>query len=153
MRDINDLVFTNQNDLDLIYIAKLFGELLNLIVNTIDKFGLKKRNLNKHHKDVERFYRKLDKCNCLSSTSEKLKHRFKRHKIKLFTFLNHDGIPWNNNNVEHAIKEVAKYRRNADGLYSENGLQDYLILLSISQTCSYQNTNFLEFLQSTDIII
>ncbi len=30
---------------------------------------------------------------------------------KLFTFLDYDGVPWNNNNAEHAIKHFAIFRR------------------------------------------
>jgi hypothetical protein len=40
----------------------------------------------------------------------------------LFTFLDHDGVPWNNNNAEHAVKRFADYREMADGHFSEQGL-------------------------------
>ena len=30
---------------------------------------------------------------------------------KLFTFIKYDGVPWNNNNAENAIKRFAYYRR------------------------------------------
>lgn len=116
MRDINDLIFKNQEDEDLIYIAKLYGDLLNKVVATIDKYGLKKRNLNKHKKDIEIFYEKINKYTFLSDDSIKLKKRFTKYKLKLFTFLNYDGVPWNNNNVEHAIKEFAKYRHKTNGV-------------------------------------
>lgn len=147
MRDINDLIFKNQEDLDLIYIAQLYGDLLNKIVKTIDKYGLKKRNLNKHKKDVTLFYKKIDKYNFVSGDSIKLKKRFTKYKSKLFTFLDYDGIPWNNNNVEHAIKEFAKYRHKTNGYYTEDSLQGYLTILSIKQSCTYQNTNFLDYLK------
>lgn len=148
MRDINDLIFKNPEDLDLVYIAELYGELLNKIVTTIDKYGLKKRNLNKHKKDVEMFYKKLNKYNITSSDSIKLKKRFTKYRLKLFTFLNHDGIPWNNNNVKHAIKEFAKYRHKTDGFYTKDSLQDYLVILSMYQSCTYQNINFLDYLKN-----
>jgi len=32
------------------------------------------------------------------------------------TFLSHDGVPWNNNNAEHAIKAFARLRRAIEGL-------------------------------------
>jgi hypothetical protein len=44
----------------------------------------------------------------------------------LFTFLDHDGVPWNNNNAEHAVKAFAYYRRVFDGMMGEDGLSDYL---------------------------
>jgi hypothetical protein len=66
----------------------------------------------------------------------------------MFTFLGYDGIPWNNNHAEHAIKRFAKYRRNFDGLFTAKSLEDYLVLASIFVTCEYNNVNVLNFLLS-----
>ena len=30
---------------------------------------------------------------------------------KMFTFLDHDGVPWNNTNAEHAIEAVCEVSR------------------------------------------
>jgi len=38
----------------------------------------------------------------LSAAALKLKARLDKDRDKLFTFLSRDGIPWNNNNAEHA---------------------------------------------------
>jgi len=67
--------------------------------------------------------------------------------------LDYDGVPWNNNNAEHAIKTFAMYRKMNDGTFTENGIRQYLILLSVYETCKYKDINFLEFLLSgeTDI--
>lgn len=72
---------------------------------------------------------------------------------RLFTFIKHDGVPWNNNSAEHAVKHFAHYREGADGVLSEAGLKDYLVLLSIQLTCKYKGVSFLKFLLSreTDI--
>ena len=66
----------------------------------------------------------------------------------MFTFLDHDGVPWNNNNAEHAIKRFAKYRRDADGRFTERSLQDYLVLATVFETCGFNNVNVLKFLLS-----
>jgi hypothetical protein len=66
----------------------------------------------------------------------------------LFTFLSHDGIPWNNNNAEHAIKAFARLRRAIEGLSTPKGIEEYLILLSVCQTCKYSGLDFLGFLRS-----
>ena len=71
----------------------------------------------------------------------------------LFTFLSHDGVPWNNNNAEHAIKSFAQYREVADNLLNVNGLRNYLVLLSIYQTCRYKGLSFLKFLLSKELDI
>src|SRR5205085_11957297 len=72
---------------------------------------------------------------------------------KLFTFLDHDVVPWNNNNAEHAVKGFAYYRELADNLITQVGLTQYLVLLSVYQTCKYKGVGFLKFLLSgeTDI--
>jgi hypothetical protein len=64
------------------------------------------------------------------------------YKEGLFTFLNFDEVPWNNNNAEHAIKRFAHYREITDGHLAESGLTDYLVLLSINQTCEYKGISF-----------
>jgi hypothetical protein len=66
----------------------------------------------------------------------------------MFTFLSYDGIPWNNNNAEHAIKAFTRLRRIIDGLCSPKSIDDYLVLLSICQSCKYSGVDFLDFLRS-----
>ncbi|NCC62464.1 MAG: hypothetical protein EOM12_16345 [Verrucomicrobiae bacterium] len=63
-------------------------------------------------------------------------------------FLNHDGIPWNNNNAEHSIKPFAKWRKKISKSLTKKNIEHHLILLSILQTCKYQELNFFEFLKS-----
>jgi hypothetical protein len=64
-----------------------------------------------------------------------------------------DGVPWNNNNAEHAIKSLVRLRRSIGGQSSPRGMRDYLVLLSISQTCRYRGASFLNFLRSGQIDI
>ena len=71
-----------------------------------------------------------------------------KYEKELFTFLEHDNIPWNNNNAEHAVKYVANYKRFVKGPIAEEGFKAHLILLSLWQTCSYKGINFLKFLLS-----
>lgn len=68
----------------------------------------------------------------------------------MFTFLVHDGVPWNNNNAEHAVKAFAMLRHTIAGVTSEKGIRDYLVLLSICQTCKYKEVDFLDFLRSEE---
>jgi len=62
--------------------------------------------------------------------------------------LGYDGIPWNNNNAEHAVKSFAELRQTIGGVTREKGLRDYLVLLSLCQTCRYIGLDFLDFLCS-----
>ena len=66
----------------------------------------------------------------------------------MFEFLDHDGVAWNNNYAEHAIKQFAHYRVRSDGNVNETGLDAYLILLSVYQTCKNKGVGLLGFLLS-----
>jgi RNase_H superfamily len=79
-----------------------------------------------------------------------LKKRLQKSGEKMFTFLDHDGVPWNNNNAEHAIKRFARYRRDADGRFTERTLEEYLVLASVFETCEFNNVNVLRFLLSKE---
>src|SRR5262249_3953304 len=83
-----------------------------------------------------------------SEVAEKYRKRLLKNREKLFVFLDHDDVSWHNNNAEHAIKHFAKYRMITNGQMTENGIRPYLVLLSIYQTCSYNDVSFLRFLLS-----
>jgi predicted RecB family nuclease len=148
MRDLNAAVLDLPFDEELRHVVLGFGTLLKGMVDTIDRWGLKRHFLRKHIADVERFYRQMAKCGYQSEAAVKCRERFEKNRQQLFTFLEHDGIPWNNNNAEHAIKAFARLRRIVTGWSSPKGIEDYLILLSICQTCKYMGVDFLDFLRS-----
>ncbi len=148
IRDLNEDLFKNQLNTEYKTIVTEFGKLLRKIMETINRYGLKKRHLNKHHKDIDKFYIQNINKEYESELAMKYQKRFKKYRNKLFMFLNYDGIPWNNNNAEHAIKPFAAYRRNISATFSESGLNNYLVLLSLQQTCQYRGLSFLDFLRS-----
>ena len=59
MRDFNEDLQRNPYDDEFKEIAHHFAVLLRLIVETIDRFGLKRRHLHKHHKAAMRFKGKV----------------------------------------------------------------------------------------------
>jgi predicted RecB family nuclease len=150
IRDLNEDLRKHPFDQEYKEMVQKFGALLKNIVETIDRYGLKRRFLNKHNKEVERFYKWLFKENRSSETMNKYIKRFKKNEEKLFSFLNYEGVPWNNNNAEHALKHFAVYRRRVNGTFSEKGLGAYLVLLSIYKTCKYKNLSFHKFLLSQE---
>ncbi len=150
IRDINDDLMGNPYDEEFKALAAEFGKLLRSIVDTIDKYGLKKRHLHKHKAEVARFFRDLEARVYRSELAEGYQKRLAKNEGKLFTFLDHDGVPWNNNPAEHAVKAFAYYRRVTDGMLEEGGLSDYLVLLSVHQTCKYRGVSFLKFLLSRE---
>ena len=109
---------------------------------------LKARFLRKHKPAVTRFYDALLCRRYNTELAKKAQERFKRNRARLFTFLDYDNVPWNNNNAEHAIKSFAGLRDVIEGPTTERGIRDYLVLLSIYQTCTYREIDFFEFLRS-----
>ncbi len=150
VRDIDDDLLKNPFDDDFKGIATDFGSLLKAIVQTVDRYGLKKRHLHKHKTDVRRFLASVASRKLLSELAVKLQKRFHKCGLKMFTFLDHDGVPWNNNNAEHAIKRFAKHRRNANGMFTEESLREYLIMASVLETCDFNNVSVLDFLVSKE---
>ena len=153
MRDLNDEILHNPFDQEMKSIAVGFANLLKPIVGTIDRHGLKKLHLRKHLIEVDRFFKFLDARDFKSDAALKCKQRFEKNRDTLFTFLRYDGVPWNNNNAEHAIKAFARLRDVIAGASSKKGVDEYLTLLSVAETCEYQGLDFLTFLVSgeTDI--
>ena len=150
MRDLNNDLMRNPYDVELKELAQEFALLLRPMIETIDRFGLKKRHLNKYKREVDRYYRKLAKSDAKSDIFVKYRVRFEKNRAKLFTFLDNDGVPWNNNNAEHAVKAFARIRHVLRGSSTEKGLRDYLVLLSICETCKARGINFFKFLRSRE---
>jgi transposase len=148
IRDLNDDVLKHPYNEELKWLTLAFTVLHKPMVETIDRYGLKSRFLRKHLSAVDRFYRQISDVPLQSETAIEVKDRLEKNRDKLFTFLIFDGIPWNNNNAEHAVKPFAALRRIIEGITSEKGIRDYLVLLSICETCKYMGLDFLDFLRS-----
>jgi hypothetical protein len=153
IRDLNQDFFQNQFNDELKNMVSEFGNLLRKVIDTVDNYGLRKRHLNKHLKDVEAFYEEIVDREYKAELAVSYKNRFIKNRDKLFTFLSYDGIPWNNNNAEHAIKSFAYHRRDANGCFTESSVCEHLKLLSMQQTCNYRGINFLDFLRSQETSI
>jgi predicted RecB family nuclease len=148
MRDVNDDLFHNPFDEELKQVAQKLVGVLKPLIATIDKYGLKRHFLHKHKKDVDGYFEYLAVQKFQSELARHYQKRVDKYKEKLFTFLDHDGVPWNNNNAEVAVKRFASRRKLMGASFTEKGIQDYLVFLSIHQTCRNKNVSFLRFLLS-----
>lgn len=153
IRDLNDDFFKQPFNGELESIVLEFSELLKSIIETVDRFGLKSRYLAKHKKHVDRFNRSISGRKFSTEVAIKYQKRFNKYANKLFTFLDYDNVPWNNNNAEHAIKPFAMLRHVFRGLSTPKGIREYLVLLSVEETCKYRGISFLDFLRSGELDI
>jgi predicted RecB family nuclease len=148
MRDLNDDLLQHPFDEELKELARRYTLTLKPMVETIDKHGLRTKFLSKHKRDAEAFLNWVAKQEVTSEVAQGYKSRIEKYGARLFTFLDHDGIPWNNNNAENALKLVASRRRLFGTSVSEAGLKDYLVFLSIYQTLRRKGISLLRFLLS-----
>src|SRR5262249_28778116 len=144
MRDINEDLLKHPFNDEVTFVAKRFGTLLRGIVETIDRYGLKKFHLAKHNRSAERFFTDVATLQCSTEVGSALKKRIEKNKDKLFTFLGYDGVPWNNNNAEHAVRAFTRLR-NGMATSTAKGTTDYCILLSLQQTLRCRGIGFLDF--------
>ena len=152
-RDLNEDLSKQPFNEEMRELAQDFTNLLKPIIDSVDRFGLRAYHLRKHKHSVNRFYEALSQRDYQTEVAAGYKKRFERNTGKLFTFLDHDGVPCNNNNAEHAIKAFVRLRSSIGGKSSPKGIRDYLVLLSISETCKCKEVNFLHFLQSGQVDI
>jgi Transposase IS66 family. len=147
IRDLNDDLWKNPFNAEYERFVMAVRDLFVPIFKDVERYGLKVRNLRKHRKRTDRFYG--DAVNTLSGQEivAKYQKRFQRHRDAMFTFLDDDDIPWNNNTAERALRHLAVQRKISQA-FSENGAEHYLRLLAIAQTCRFQNKSFLGFLLS-----
>ncbi|OIP89844.1 MAG: hypothetical protein AUK26_10785 [Syntrophaceae bacterium CG2_30_58_14] len=117
IRDLNNDFFKNQLDEEFKTFLQLFTGLLRNIIDTIDKRGLKKRYLNKHRKETKRFFAEIYRQEYTSELVKSYQKRLTKNQEVLFTFLEYDGVPWNNNSAEHAIKAFADFRKRIGYLF------------------------------------
>src|SRR5262249_32511130 len=116
LRDMNQDLLSNPFDEELQSVTGPFGILLREIVTTIDQHGLKRCHLKKHDRAVAQFFQALAEQSLRSEVAEALRQRLLKNRDRLFTFIQHDGVPWNNNNAENAIKRFAYYREDTIGV-------------------------------------
>jgi hypothetical protein len=146
LRDFNEEMLKTPYDEQLRELGNKFSQVLGAVVGTVDAHGLRKRHLSKHKGAVKEFVEWVTTSEFKSRASSRLQTRIIKYKDMLFTFLDYDDVSWNNNSAEVAIKSFARYRRFSDGKFTARSIEEYLILLTVFQTCEYRGVSFLEFM-------
>jgi len=151
IRDLNEDLWKFPFDEEFQNFVAAVKDLMVPIIEVIDRWELKAKYLRRFEKQVDRFYATMiEGREYALDLTKKYQKRFLRYRDSLFRFLEEDGIPWNNNTAERAIRHLAVQRK-ISGTLSAQGAVDYLVLLGIAQTCRFQEKSFLNFLLSKDI--
>lgn len=148
MRDFNQSIRLAPFDAELRDLAMLFGELLRSIVAAVDEVGLKAVKLRRFKKPIATFFLRLNATIYSSEAAEGFRLRLLKNESRLFTFIDHDNVPWNNNNAEHAMKHIAWFRDENCNLHTPHSIRNHLVLMGMYVTCVYRDIPFLKFLLS-----
>lgn len=73
--------------------------------------------------------------------ARRLVKRLRRHARELFTFLDHAGIPFDNNHAEREIRPAVIARKNSYANGSEDGAQTQAALMSVFRTLKQRGHN------------
>jgi hypothetical protein len=68
------------------------------------------------------------------SDVRRLIKRLRRHRSDLFTFLDYENVPSDNNHAERAIRPAVIIRKNSQSNRSERGADTQAILMSVYRT-------------------
>lgn len=153
IRDINDDLWKDPFNVEFESFVLKVKDLIVPILQTVQKYGEKKRHLNKFRSSIEKFYRtNIEKNIYKFEVTKKYQKRFKRYKESLFVFLDEDGISWNNNMAERALRALAVQRK-ISGTFYDSLVSEYLLLLGMAQSCRFQEKPFLKFMLSQEMNI
>lgn len=149
IRDVNDDLWKSPFDSEFEGFVLEVRNLIVPILQTVEEYGLKREHLSKFSDNVDQFFEEVINRSYRSELTLKCQKRFLRYRNSLFTFLEHDGIPWNNNTGERALRHLAVQRK-ISGYFFESTTPQYLLLLGIMQTCRFQGKSLLKFLLSRE---
>jgi hypothetical protein len=150
IRDLNNDLWGAPFDTEFETFILKVRNLIIPIMEAIQKYGLKKRNLHKFQKHVDIFYQEtIFNKHYHSELALTYQKRFIRYQESLFVFLEQDGMPWENNTAERAIRHLTVQEK-ISGYFYKSIMPDYLRLLGIRQTCRFQGKSFFKFLFSEE---
>jgi hypothetical protein len=150
IRDLNDDLWRNPWNSEFESFVFAVKGLLVPIFEAVETYGLKRRHLQKFHVAIDRFYQQhIVGTTYTSDITVKFQKRLQRYRDTLFTFLQEDGIPWQNNMAERALRHIAVQRK-ISGSFFEQSTHHFLLLLGLAQTCQFQGKSFLKFLLSKE---
>jgi hypothetical protein len=148
IRDLNDDLWGSPFDAEFEEFVLGVRDLLVPMIEAVQGGIAKARRLAKFLPTVDDFYaRQITGNSYKSEVTQKYQKRFERYRASLFTFLELDGIPWNNNMAERGIRHLAVQRK-ISGAFFEGPTSNYLVMLGLAQTCRFQGKSFLKFLMS-----
>src|SRR5260370_18141979 len=127
-----------------------FAALLRLIVESVHRYGSKTRHLRKHRPAVDRSFKENLGRTYQTEGGDRIPKTIRKESGSIVHIPGSRRPTVDNNNAEHAIEAFARLRNIFGGTSTVKGMREYLILLSISETCKNKAGRFLDFLLSEE---
>jgi transposase len=124
-------------------VQKLFYQSMKLKQNCL------KHDVACFQKKVENYESKLDQLLEIyphHADSERLRHRFVKHRDALLLFLHREDVPATNNASEQALRNSVIYRKVTGGFRSDWGAELYANVISILETARRQGRDIFQTL-------
>lgn len=109
--------------------------------NNPPEIAIKNRRIALVHKRLKGMY----EADYAEPHCRRIAKRLMKHKDELFTFLEHDGVQWHNNDAERAIRPMVVIRKNSYGSRSLTGANVRAVLMSVAESIKKQKESFIGF--------
>ena len=144
IRELKEVEKKKKEDLEFARFKKKLMRLIRDAIRLNEKDledMVKKRRIQRLHKRLKDIYESdWSEENC-----QRLSKRLNKHKDELFTFLEHEGVQWHNNDAERAIRPMVVNRKNSYGSRSIDGANNRAVLMSVSESAKKRQVNFTDF--------
>ena len=116
-----------------------FAKKLHRLIGDAIRLWQRKRELSDETYDSRRHRLDLRLAEMIETTWEdsharRLIKRLRRHQTDLFTFLDQEGVPFDNNHAERSIRPAVILRKNSYGNRSQRGADCQAVLMSVFRT-------------------
>ncbi len=140
----------------LVSIARFYLKLRRIILDG-EKLQKQRKKLSKKvfQRRLLRLHARLDRLVQWKNPNEILAEvikKVKRQQPRILTFVEHDGVPSNNNYAERLIRIGVLKRKVSGGSMSAEGGNAYAVLLSVYATCRLRKIVFRKFLKESLIV-
>jgi len=146
LREIEDTIKYKNPGREFFPFAKRLRRILRDSIRVGERVKSRDRRLRAKRRLESRVDALLSSCSLSKEKNcRRLIKRLKRERGMLFTFLEEDGVDWNNNAAERALRSSVVIRKITYGNQSDEGARAHAVLMSVRETCSLRKENFFDY--------
>jgi len=104
----------------------------------------RKNACKEFHKEMKAF---LDR-KWTDADAVRISKELRKRLDMLFTFMDHEGVPWHNNDAERAIRQGVLHRKISGGRRTWTGAEVFEVILSTYETAKKRGDRFIEMVRA-----